>query len=162
MPLADRTSCTAASSLPCWGRKSVFSSRASPFQLARGGTFLPGSQAGSLWPPHHRRRHRLNRSASAYKQRALRMLERQPVPRPGARPHCPLWTSRTARLVRHKPLSTGRFCASSEDHTPLPRDGFALLQRPARCSRSNSLFCTVLRYKSLTCPYMNIHPGLLD
>ena len=26
MPLADRTSCTAASSLPCWGRKSVFSS----------------------------------------------------------------------------------------------------------------------------------------
>ena len=25
MPLADRTSCTAASSLPCWGRKSVFS-----------------------------------------------------------------------------------------------------------------------------------------
>ena len=26
MLLADRTSCTAASSLPCWGRKSVFSS----------------------------------------------------------------------------------------------------------------------------------------
>ena len=26
VPLADRTSCAAASSLPCWGRKSVFSS----------------------------------------------------------------------------------------------------------------------------------------
>ena len=34
MPLADRTSCAAASSLPCWGRKSVFS-RTQPVPRAR-------------------------------------------------------------------------------------------------------------------------------
>ena len=53
MLLADRTSCTAASSLPCWGRKSVFSSThpagASAGAVSSGGGFgLRFGAAGSV------------------------------------------------------------------------------------------------------------------